>query len=134
MQGYKKELDSVFDKFMVDVCTAYMKFQKPDAELLTMMSLSLTRLGRYAEALMIDRKAHEADPEDPIPLYNTACDYAMLGMKDEAIQFLIRSVRAGYDNLTWMLKDKDLDSLKETTEFKAIVQHLLEKKDSVYRN
>jgi hypothetical protein len=61
-------------------------------------------------------------PKNPNILYNAACTYGLLGMRDEALDAFRRSVDAGYLNLDWCLKDPDLKILHEDAEFLKLVK------------
>lgn len=57
-------------------------------------------------------------------LYNLACIYARLEMKDKAIEALQQAVDTGYDNLVHARKDYDLHILHEMPEFQTLIESL----------
>ena len=87
-------------------------------------------LGAVANAIINDKeraveftqRAMQVDPDDPMLLYNVACTYAQLGMKDDALTALERSVEKGWGDLNWIEHDSDLDSIRDTPRYQAIVQ------------
>lgn len=58
------------------------------------------------------------------PYYNLACIYSLGGDKKKALEYLTMAVDKGYKNHLWMQKDKDLDNLRDTEEFKALMKKL----------
>ncbi|MDE6341260.1 MAG: retroviral-like aspartic protease family protein [Muribaculaceae bacterium] len=54
-------------------------------------------------------------------LYNLACIYARLQMKEKAMETLLEAVDAGYNNFVHAGKDYDLDLLHEMPEFQALI-------------
>ena len=64
--------------------------------------------------------------------YNLCCTYALLNNKIQALQYLQKSVDAGYCNFAHLQKDKDLDSIRNESAFKQIVQSLRATGDYVY--
>jgi adenylate cyclase len=55
-------------------------------------------------------------------LYNVACTYAQLGMGEESLSALERSVEKGWGDRNWIEHDSDLNSIRDTARYKAIVQ------------
>ena len=87
-------------------------------------------LGAVANAIIHDKEravkfaeqAMQVDPDDPMLLYNVACTYAQLGMPQDSLDALERSVEKGWGDKNWIEHDSDLDSVRETPRYKAIVQ------------
>jgi serine/threonine protein kinase/Tfp pilus assembly protein PilF len=67
-------------------------------------------------------RAIAADPDDPMLLYNVACNYAQLGRTDDALTALEQAVDRGYGDKAWMEHDSDLDSLRETTRYQNLAK------------
>lgn len=62
-----------------------------------------------------------------IAYYNMACAYAMKRMKKEALEaFKICIEECEYTNLEWLLKDRDLDFIRNEPEFIRLVEYLQE--------
>jgi len=68
------------------------------------------------------KKALELEPDSPLLIYNMAAASALVGNKEDALSHLSRlaSMRVFMD----AAGDSDFDSMKETPEFKAIVERL----------
>ena len=55
-------------------------------------------------------------------LYDAACSYSLAGNKDSAFIALHQSIDAGYNNLSHLLTDKDLEALHGEKEWRPLVQ------------
>ncbi|MHC4608433.1 MAG: tetratricopeptide repeat protein [Planctomycetota bacterium] len=75
----------------------------------------------YEEAIKIYEQIIEADPNDSIALYNAACGHSLLGNKEEAVDYLKKSVAAGYTNFNHMEADSDLDAIRDTDGYKELL-------------
>jgi hypothetical protein len=56
-----------------------------------------------------------------ISAYNAACGYALAGNKEEAIDWLEYSVKAGYNDFDHLRKDTDLDGLRNEKRYKKLL-------------
>jgi Flp pilus assembly protein TadD len=83
-----------------------------------------TRAGRYAEGLQIDAELTDLRPNEPENWYNLACSYALTGQTDYAFDALDRAVALGYNDVDWIMKDKDLKPLHADPRFKKILGRL----------
>jgi serine/threonine protein kinase/Tfp pilus assembly protein PilF len=87
-------------------------------------------LGAVAHAYLKDEKhsmalaerAIAADPDDAALLYNAACNYAVLGKPEEALAALEQAVDRGYGDKAWMEHDSDLDLIRTSPRYHALVQ------------
>jgi len=75
----------------------------------------------YPQALALLQKILKADPDNVIALYNAACTHALQGDKAKAVDFLTRSVKAGWDDFDHMQGDSDLDSIRNEPGYKALL-------------
>lgn len=55
-------------------------------------------------------------------LYNLCCTYALTGQKDKALDFLRRSVHAGFSDYQHMQKDPDLEIIRNNPQFATITE------------
>jgi Flp pilus assembly protein TadD len=78
---------------------------------------NLAAKGLYGRALQMDRRLVRLQPDRPIPWYNLACSYAVLGMTDPAMAALQRSLDLGYRQLEHVRRDPDLKSLRQDPRF-----------------
>ncbi len=82
----------------------------------------LAQVGRKEEAKLQAAKAIELSPDDPLMLYNAACFYSQMNEKKQAIQSLKDAITAGYGNYEWLIRDTDMDNLRDEPEFKEIIK------------
>ena len=107
--------------------TMEMKFyedilrQRPDfVHALESLGNAYTRGGFYQEGLEVDKRLLLLKPEDPIVYYNLACSLSLLGDVDKAFKALKRAIVFGYDDYDYILKDSDLENLRNHQSFKGI--------------
>jgi tetratricopeptide (TPR) repeat protein len=84
----------------------------------------LAKAGHYALALQADRRLVRLLPDRPIPWYNLACTYAVLGMVDPAFAALQRSLELGYNHLKHLCRDPDLRSLRRDPRFQRLLRKI----------
>ncbi len=82
---------------------------------------NLAARGEYTRALQLDRRLVRLQPERPIPWYNLACTYALLGMHEPAFTALERALGLGYRHLKHMAKDPDLAGLHRDPRFTRLL-------------
>ena len=80
--------------------------------------------GDRERALAWAARARAMGGEDDGVLYNLACVYATAGDGETALDCLERSVRNGFTGLKWIEHDSDLDPIRDTDRFRAIVASL----------
>ena len=56
--------------------------------------------------------------------YNLSCTYSLLNKKIQALDYLERSIRAGYINYSHMQADKDLDPIRKEKRFAVLIEPL----------
>jgi len=69
-------------------------------------------------------KLLDLQPNNATTLYNLACADSLLGNISESLLVLERSIDAGYRGLEHIFNDKDLDNIRDTEEFKFLIQKL----------
>ena len=57
-----------------------------------------------------------------VVLYNISCCYSMLNNKEEAIKYIEQAFIHQYTDLNNMKKDTDIDNIRNTKEFKALMK------------
>lgn len=83
-----------------------------------------TKTGRIADGLKMDRKLVRLQPDNATARYNLACSLALSKRKADALRALLEAVELGYTDYDWMSQDPDLESLKNSGEFKALLAKL----------
>ena len=86
-----------------------------------LLAADLAILGDVEGSSMHVKIAVAMRPADSGILYNAACAYGLLRMKEEALDAFRRSVAAGYSNIDWCTRDPDLTILHDDPEFKRLV-------------
>ena len=92
------------------------------ADVLRVQANNLARRGESTRALQLDRRLTRLQPDRPIPWYNLACSYAVLGMIDPAFEALQRAVDLGYRHFRHMIRDPDLKTLRRDPRFARILR------------
>ena len=82
---------------------------------------SLVLLGDEERADRWLQRALEVDPDDPIVLYNVACNYATMGRIEGALDHLEQAMENGTVSLDWMRNDSDLESLHGHPRYEALL-------------
>jgi len=75
-----------------------------------------------ARSLLLQQSA--LDPTHPIPLYNLACIESRLQNLPSALNYLEKSISAGYRDHVHMESDSDLESLRSLPQYQAIISSL----------
>ncbi|MBI3950432.1 MAG: tetratricopeptide repeat protein [Acidobacteria bacterium] len=73
---------------------------------------------------LLDEKAIAFAEADGDGAYWLGSVYAMLGEKEEAIEWLQRAIRIGYENYPWFEADANLNSLRQESRFQKILNGL----------
>jgi tetratricopeptide (TPR) repeat protein len=92
------------------------------ADALRVHGNNLAAKGEYTRALQIDRRLVRLLPERPIPWYNLACSYAVLGMVDPAFASLQRALELGYRHIAHLRRDPDLKALRRDPRFVRLLR------------
>lgn len=79
---------------------------------------------RYDVATGWLKRARLIFPKDPALAYDLACAQARAGQKDDAAKTLTEAVELGFKELEHMQKDPDLDTLRDTEAYKAVIAKL----------
>ncbi|MGH7604228.1 MAG: protein kinase domain-containing protein [Gemmatimonadaceae bacterium] len=87
---------------------------------------TLVKLGNIPRAIEFAAKSLSIEPEDPLVLFNVACVYALIDKRQEALAHLERSVMNGFGHKESMVSDSDLDSIRRTPWFAAIMNSMAE--------
>lgn len=80
--------------------------------------------GDYQAAADLLERYLAEHPTDPTQLYNAACAYALLAERDRSASYLIRAVQAGYKDFNHLVRDPDLESIREHPKYLAVVEAL----------
>jgi adenylate cyclase len=67
------------------------------------------------------RRAVQADPTNPLMLYNIGCLHAVAGRRGLALDHLERAMELGMRNRDWLMTDPDLTSVRDDPRFTALL-------------
>ncbi|HTJ78478.1 MAG TPA: hypothetical protein VL357_05735 [Rariglobus sp.] len=94
------------------------------ADVIEILGGLYTKTGRIADGLKMDRKLVKLEPTNATAHYNLACSLALSHRKSDALRILERAIALGYTDHDWMSKDPDLETLKKSREFQALLAKL----------
>ena len=119
-QGHIDEARSEAEKAIV-VVENQLEWSPDDVRALHLGAGSLLVLGQNDRARRWLRRAYELDPDDPILLYNLACNFATMNEIEEALDYLDKAVEHGTISSDWMRNDEDLVNLRDNRRFVEIL-------------
>jgi adenylate cyclase len=106
------------------VVERHIQLQPGDVRALYLGAGVSVQLGDRPRALDWAQRALAIDPEESAVLYNVACTYSQLGMADEALDLLEKTVRNGFGHRDWIEHDPDFLALRDHPRFHALMQSL----------
>ena len=83
-----------------------------------------TKTGRIADGLRMDRKLVRLQPDNSTAHYNLACSLGLCKRRADALRALRKAITLGYTDRDWMLKDPDLECLKNDPDFKKLLSQV----------
>ena len=92
------------------------------ADALRVHANNLAAKGQYDRALQVDRRLVRLLPDRPIPWYNLACSYAVLGMIEPGLRRPPAGPGLGYRHLDHLRRDPDLKSLRRDPRFARLLR------------
>nr|HEX4316076.1 protein kinase [Kofleriaceae bacterium] len=95
-----------------------------DERALCLGAVVMIELGHNARALEWSQRAREVAADDPSVLYNIACAQARAGYPEQALDTLEQAVGLGFGQRTWWENDSDLDTLRASPRFVALLDRL----------
>jgi adenylate cyclase len=84
-------------------------------------AVELQYLGDTARSEEWARRAVQADPNNPLMLYNIGCVHATAGRAGLALDHLERAMELGMRNIDWFMTDPDLASIRDDPRFGALI-------------
>jgi adenylate cyclase len=108
----------------VESIEKHLELNPDEARAYSLGSSVLTRLGQTDRSKQWTQQAMTLAPNDPLVLYNAACNFALLGETNNAIDGLERAIEAGVAVGDWIKHDPDFESLRSHPRFQAIVMRI----------
>lgn len=87
----------------------------------------LKRPGSLEQSVLACKKALLADPDCLAAYYDLACYYSLLGKGDQSLAAMEMALCKGFSDFDWLLKDPDLESLRQAPEFQLLIRSYREK-------
>jgi len=95
---------------------------KPDyIEAMRALAELYTRTGKHSEGLKLDKRLSELLPRDATVYYNLACSYSLLGDVDSSFESIRKAIELGYNDISYMNNDPDLENLRKDKKFELLV-------------
>ncbi|HPF14272.1 MAG: hypothetical protein H6830_03100 [Planctomycetes bacterium] len=120
----RERLDQLGHGFLVDVLRDETRKRNDNLGAWTVLSQSLSALGRHQEGLRVDEQLVRLSPEHPVAHYNLACSQALTGRPELALDSLARAIECGFGDLAYLMQDPDLDSLHDHVGFDQLVRRM----------
>jgi len=95
-----------------------------DGEAWLNLGRALHDLEQYAEAIAAHQEAAKAPPQRARALYNIACEYALSGDRDKAIDAVAQAIEGGYRTRSSYENDSDFATIRDDPRFQALVAKL----------
>lgn len=85
------------------------------------------RIGDYPSAIRAHQMATSHSSNIPLSIYNLACAYSLAGDRDNAFEALYSAIDSGYNNGDLILRDSDLDNMRDDPRFQDVLQRVFGK-------
>jgi adenylate cyclase len=102
----------------------HLKLNPDEARAYSLGASVLIRLGETERSKQWTEQAITLVPNDPLILYNAACNWALLGEDDRALDGLERALEAGVAVADWIQHDPDFGNLRSHPRFQTIVKRI----------
>jgi adenylate cyclase len=111
-------------RLAVESVEKYLELNPDEARAYSLGANAVIRLGDKERSKRWCQQAMELAPNDPLVLYNAACNLAMLGESERALDGLERALEAGVSVGDWIQHDPDFENLRSHPRFQAIVKRI----------
>jgi len=112
------------DQVAVESIEKYLELNPDEARAYSLGATAALRLGDKVRSKRWCEQAVELAPHDPLVLYNAACNLALLGEGESALDGLERALEAGVAVGDWIKHDPDFENLHSHPRFQAIVKRI----------
>ena len=108
----------------VEFIEKHLELDPDEARAYSLGASVLIRLGQSERSKQWTQQAMALAPNDPLILYNAACNFALFGETDHALDGLERAIEAGVAVGDWIKHDPDFENLHSHPRFQAIVKRI----------
>jgi len=108
----------------VAIAEAHLKMTPDDARAWYMGANGLVALGEIEKGLDWATRAVGMGPADPMVLYNVACIFSLANRVEEALGYVEAAVDNGMRLRGWLEHDSNLDNIRNTPRFQAVMARL----------
>jgi adenylate cyclase len=108
----------------VESIEKHLELNPDEARAYSLGASVLIRLGQTDRSKQWTQQAMTLAPNDPLVLYNAACNFALLGETNHALDGLERAIEAGVAVGDWIKHDPDVDTLRDHPRFQAIMARI----------
>lgn len=112
------------NEIAVESVEQHLELNPDEARPYSLGASVLIRLGKNERSREWTQQAMSLAPNDPLVLYNAACNWALLGETDHALDGLERAIEAGVAVGDWIQHDPDFESLRRHPRFQEIVKRI----------
>jgi transcriptional regulator GlxA family with amidase domain len=103
---------------------SFIAADRNDSQAWFELGRTLHGMKRYAEAIAANHEAAKGTAQRGLALYNLACEYALTGEREKAVDTVAKAIEAGYRVKSSYQNDSDLAAIQEDMRFKALVSRL----------
>jgi TolB-like protein len=108
----------------IAIAEAHLRMTPDDARALYMGANGLVALGEIEKGLEWAKRAVGMGPDEPMVLYNVACIFSLANRVEEALGYVEASVANGMRLRGWLEHDSNLDNIRNTPRFQAVMAKL----------
>jgi adenylate cyclase len=112
------------NELAVEWIEKYLELNPDEARPYSLGASVLIRLGETERSKQWTQQAMTLVPDDPLVLYNAACNFALLGESDRALDELECALEAGVSIGDWIQHDPDFENVRNHPRFQAIVKRI----------
>ena len=131
--GYNKRKSGQMEEALVDLKWA-VRLEPKDADLWYELGLTYAMMKNPRDARPILKKALRLNPAHFWAWYDLACLDALERNTEGAFRHLNKSVDCGFRNLEHLLKDDDLESIREDARWRQVVRRIRRRTTALPRN
>ncbi len=120
LAGVYKSLDRLKDA--ETHCRRTLELNPRFAPAYILLGSLLKKPGRLEESIAACKKAVLVDPDCTAAYYDLACYYSLLAKREQALAAMEMALCKGFADFDWVLRDPDLETLRQNPEFLLLLQ------------